>query len=1115
MQPSELQSKASNPNQSVWVSASAGSGKTKVLTDRVLRLLLAGTLPSKILCITYTKAGAAEMRGRIDKRLGEWVMMEEAALISSLHALTGINPGKEMLALARQLFARVIEDEVGLRIQTIHAFCQSLLTRFPVEAGVPPHFRLIENEASAHLLTEAKSMLASGGMSADTPELISAIKKMARSGNEWGFDELLGALVQRRKEFGALLYSSPRREEVDIFALCGVPPHIRDATALREWCAFSESELADLRQLCAWALEGSKNDVKCHAAIAAFLKRETPSFEDYAALSSVFFTEKGKPRDTILTVGLQKKYPSAAPVIHRLTLRIGGIRSAWLAFRTAERSQAAAVIAQALYEAYASLKRGRAGLDYDDLIFKARELLTGEQALGWVMYKLDGGIEHVLVDEAQDTSREQWEITAALTGEFFSGHGARGAARTLFVVGDAKQSIFRFQGAYPEGFFAFREYFQQKAALAEMPFAAVPMTTSFRSSPAILKMVDAVFADGLGEYYEAHRAFHAALPGRIEVWPLYESDQKEAQPSWRAPRIPEERTRSEVRLAERIANTISGWLKERRILPATGKPVRPRDIMILSRRREPMASALLAALRKQGVPSTGLDRLALTEDIAVKDMLALGQFLLMPGDDFALAALLKSPLYDVSEETLFQLCFARHRESVWRCVQVYHGPDEKVRAAGKELQELLNLTDFVSPYRLYADVLQARDGMRRMVARLGEHVREVLEAFLNEALLYEENETPSLQGFCHWLGLSGREVKREQEQKADEVRILTVHGAKGLEAPVVFLTDTTLLPDVRGADRLVADEEHGLIVSLPPKSEDIPLTEKLRDTAERQVYEEYQRLLYVALTRAKHELYICGALNARQKQAPAGSWYDMARRGFERLSGETGDEVMVYAETGEEKMQEENDGVGVAGIALPGCFRTNPPEENVATRHNPSHLEEEAGEIVPFARLAPLERKLRAERGNVIHRLLEILPNVAPEGRRGIGLKIAERHAPRRKAQEREQWVEAVVVLMRDETFSRVFGPHALAEVPVAGKLKDGRHVTGQIDRLVIEDDTVLIIDFKTGKPDKNQPVPKKYRAQMQAYADLMRQRYPAKKIQSGLLFTEIPEILWVQEQEE
>ncbi|MFO1242434.1 MAG: double-strand break repair helicase AddA [Rickettsiales bacterium] len=1117
---SARQSLASDPAASVWVTASAGSGKTKVLTDRVLRLLLSGTPPSKILCITYTKAGAAEMRSRIEKRLGRWVMMNDDKLREEVGQLTGKNEPflEKSLETARQLFARVIEDPVGLRIQTIHSFCQSLLARFPIEAGLVPNFTLLDDVSSTRLLAEAKHRLAGGGMAEDVPELNRAIKKIARTSGEWGFDDLLSALISRRKDFfavpdGEIREVDLQRVQKAIFTACGVPENIINEEKLAEHCWLTPEEEEKLHALSHLLATGNKTVVERAEIMRAYFKKEQQALDTIYHIRDAFFNNKDQPYAN-WDVKLSVRHPEMGAHIDCLTQRIQSIQMLIRSFETAERAYASYVIAAYLYATYQQLKEKQAALDYDDLIFKAQQLLAGDRALAWVMFKLDGGIDHVLVDEAQDTSRAQWDITAALVDEFFAGQG-RGEGNTLFVVGDPKQSIFRFQGAFPEGFTERFQYFKERAAAARIDFRHVPLTTSFRSSPAILNFADAVFSGdaaraGLGEYLP-HIAHYSAFAGRIEVWPLQESDQKEKKSAWELPKITPGMRTGTNKLAGEIAETIYQWLKEKRVLPATGEVIEPRDIMILSRRREPMASALIQAFQEKAIPCTGLDRLALTEHIAVKDMLALGSFLLMSGDDLSLACVLKSPLYGLSEDTLLTLCANRGRETLWSQVKQYAGNDDNVLAVQRELDLLLGKTDYISPYDLFAKVLYELGGMRRMCARLGEHVSEVLEMFLAEALAYEENTTPSLEEFCHTMTLNKREVKRDQEEIGNEVRILTVHGAKGLEAPIVFLVDTTSTSGIRGDDRLASLE--GIPIPLPSKRESSALTAALRAEQEKQIEEEYRRLLYVALTRAKHELYITGVKPGGNRQLSPQSWYALANRGLDAIGvGNIEGQKRVFDETGTVLTKERVEIPALPVPPAPEYLLAKAKPEALQTIRNPSHLDEVVEEVTQNRFFSAEDRQKRIERGIVIHRLLEVLAQVDPAQQLNVGKKLVAAHAPHVSVAEREAWIENTVRLMQHPDFSTVFGKDSMSEVPIAGPMEDGTLISGQIDRLVVTDTDVHVIDFKSGIWKKGSAIPLKYKNQMRAYSSVLRQIFPGKTIRSGLLFTEGPEMVWVNE---
>lgn len=1056
---------AMDPTRSAWVPANAGAGKTTLLVGRVLRLLLSCVPPERILCVTYTKAAAAEMISRIRDKAMEWAVAEEAALITSLTKLTGFAPPEALKREARMLFVRLLEAEEGVRIQTIHAFCQSILKRFPLESGVPPHFSVLDERTADELLKEAMQHLYTqpgeglGALAAVLSEgsLAALLREMARNRRR------LRALMGNEAMAGALLKRALSTEEAP-----------RLETVPLEW----------LRG-CIAPLEAAGGKVNGHMAQALARWVEEGEVDAYAR---AFLTQAGAPRKQLFTAKAQLTGTQKEILLRQQEAAMAYVQ-ACNALRIAEVSERLLGVAGALLAAYERLKRERAWMDYDDLILAATRLLGAPGAGAWVMYKLDGGIDHLLIDEAQDTSREQWDIVQALTGEFYAGQGRSEEERTLFVVGDVKQSIFRFQGAEPRMFEAMRGEFRAKAQAAGMEWVEAPLPESFRSTQAVLELVDAVQGD------TQHVLIRAGLAGSVELWPLVK-EEGEAAPEWALPVAQQTLAHSDERLAALIAQRVAEWLAGGERLESEGRAMQPGDILVLVRRRTEFVDALIRAFKRRGVPVAGVDRMRLTENLAVKDVLALIAFLLLPEDDLSLACVLKSPLVGVDEEKLFALAWGREG-SLWRRMQ---GSAEAAWLSG-----LLAQADFLPPYELLMQVL-AR-GRARLTGRMGEEYHDALDELLAQALLFEQAHTPSLQGFAHWLDSGSAEVKRDMEQARGEVRIMTVHGAKGLEAPVVILPDTA--GAVRQSDRLLWHEEEGHGLPLWPQGEDAPLTARLREERKAEDEAEHKRLLYVALTRAKERLVVCGWEG--RKAAPEGCWHNSVRQAMERLGAH---EVATPAGAGlryavaQTKAVEEGrqDGEWRADSApLPAWLGAAPPMETGTELLSPSHL----ADYAPLPHPSPLNNAVY-QRGTLTHRLLQYLPSVAEDKRTEALAAWMTRFAPELPESERADWAREVEAVLGLPAMQTLLGAGSLAEAPVAGILEyRGKRVrmAGQIDRLAVLADSVWIADYKTHQrpPASAEAVPLVYLRQMAAYRALLAQIYPDKRIRCALVWTAAP----------
>ncbi len=1115
----DAQRTASDPRGSAWVRANAGAGKTYVLAQRVLRLLLSGADPSRLLCITYTKAAAAEMSNRVFEWLSEWATAPDDKLTDMIAEVEGSRPPPEALARARRLFAAAVETPGGLKIQTIHAFCERLLQQFPFEASVTAGFTVLEERGSAELLAEARAeVLVEAGE--DGP-LYDAIADLLSRLSDTGFADVLRAVLARRgafldwmREAGDLddalamlrdsLGLSPGDDEAAVTADILASPHLPRS----EWTAVAESLRTGSKQIAA---------LGDALALAAEASDETDALDAYL---SVFLTAStGEPRKRFLTKAFEQEFSDIAGRLEDEKARVAGLMDRLQAARMLAANAALFTVADAVIGRYQKLKAARGFVDFDDLVERTAMLL-GRADAAWVLYKLDGGLDHVLVDEAQDTSPRQWEIVEKMAGEFFAGAGAREANRTVFAVGDIKQSIYSFQGADPTRFDEMRRVFERHAADAGKGFSRVPLQLSFRSTPTVLKAVDEVFAAGpataglvLPDDPEAviHEAIRENEPGLLELWDIEEPQETEDVAPWDAPLDADRAGSPESRLADRIARTIRGWLDTGERLAATGKPIRPGDIMILMARRAPFAEPMIRALKAHAIPVAGADRLVLTDHIAVMDLMAVGRFALMPEDDLNLAALLKSPLVGLIEDDLMAIAINR-RGSLWRALQAAGDGDARVTEIRDRLADWRARAGYQRPYEFYARILGADRGREAFHRRLGSEAFEALDEFLGLALNYERSETPSLPGFLAWLAAAPAEVKRDMDKGRDEVRVMTVHGAKGLEAPVVFLPDTCRAPAGRGVGPLFRFEDGfgAPLVWAQSKPTDCAATRALRVEAERKRAEETNRLLYVAMTRARDRLYVAG-FKTNTKQLPDEAWYPMMAGALAPLLEEVetpGGPVRRFVGPGEPVEPEAAAAAALAAPPLPGWLKADaPPERESAPPLAPSRL----AEHMPTGDGEAIGRKAAMRRGTVLHRLLEALPEIAPAARRDAGRRALAVLAPEWPDETRDAYLSEILAIFDDPAFADVFAPGGRAEVAIAGRYgPDNARLVGQIDRLAVTDDVVLIVDYKTDRtvPATPDEVPAAYLAQLAAYRTLAGRIWPDRMVRTALLWTAAPRLM-------
>lgn len=1141
------QALASDPQTSAWVSANAGSGKTHVLSLRVVRLLLDGADPARILCLTYTKAAAANMATRVFRDLGRWATLDDETLSAEIAKIEGGRPSRAKRDLARRLFARALETPGGLKIQTIHAFCEAVLHRFPLEANIAGHFEMLDGQMEQALVAEARRDLLSGASEGRDAELADAFASALQTGGEAGLDALLSEIVGKRDRLRAFIdhIGGAPSGFSDLFEEFGFSGGETEASIARAAWPDGYFTAALARALAERADAAGKAKAADFAAeLAAACGISDPAAALVAARD--LFLKKGKPDwepksvKQVLSIGVAEHFPAFADEHARACTALIDACDRLAAFRMLVATRAALTIADWLIARYERLKSARGFLDFNDLITRTVRLLSRADVGPWIQYKLDQGIDHILVDEAQDTSPDQWQVVARLAEEFFTGAGARGdARRTIFAVGDEKQSIYSFQGAEPEAFARHGDAFRRKVQAAQASFARVRLTHSFRSTEDVLRAVDLVFASegaraGLTVDPEGieHKAIRAGEPGLVELWDQIAPEAVEAPDDWAEP--VDHASAPAVQLAETIARTIDGWLKAGEPLPGKGRLVRPGDVLVLVRKRDRFIHALARGLKNRGIPVAGADRLNLRAHIAVKDLIALGRFVLQPNDDLSLAALLKSPVFGRSEDDLFALAHARGRRSLWEVLEGRAATDPLWQPVADALRRWRDEADGRPVFEFYAAIL-GRDGVRRrMIARLGHEAGEILDEFLGFCLAAEKAGPAGLESFLAALENAGPDIKREMDQTRDEVRIMTVHASKGLEAPLVFLVDNGSAPfsDTHLPRLLPILSTKGLWPGegfVWRSSSDVQnrLSRGIGRAIGEKAKEEYRRLLYVGMTRAEDRLIVCGYRGVRDPQD--GIWHRLVEAGFsagaveEVRHPQTDLRVRRFRVTPDRPLPpaEPATTASPTQVALPPRLTERLARSRAFPRplapSGAGALIGEGEEIAPLSASPVLAAaagpSVAAARGTAVHRLLQSLPDVAPAEREAAARRYLDRACNGWSAAEREALWQSVDIVLREPAFAPVFSPGSRAEVSVMGTLEVAgrpRAVSGKIDRLAVTGDAVLIVDYKTNRPPPRDldAVPDTYVAQLALYRALLVPLYPGKRVEAALLFTEGPHLV-------
>jgi ATP-dependent helicase/nuclease subunit A len=1113
------QREASDPDVSAWVSANAGSGKTTVLVERVKRLLLGGVPPGRILCLTFTKAAAANMSNRLLVELAAWVRHSDAELNAALARIEGVSPDgitAPRRAAARRVFAMALETPGGLKIQTIHAFCEALLHQFPFEAGVPASFEVLDDAQTAEIAAGARERVLRRAAGAPQSALGRALAVASSAATEGTIVELLGGALKCREHLAAVLPdpADPAGLRGRIRGRLGLgdPPGEGDLDAR----ILQEAYLPPARWAEAIAIlgrSGPSDELRAAALAAAHAATDT---QMRARLYEAFFrTADGdfRTKKSLLTKSSRNAAPWLAHALEADLERLIALDTTRRAERIADVSEALLVLARTVEVEIERAKRARGLLDFADLVTRAVALLSSDAA-AWVRFKLDRGIDHVLVDEAQDTSAEQWALIDALTQEFFAGEGAAGAARTMFAVGDDKQSIFSFQGAEPALFDRERRRYARAAEGAGHAFRSVDLLVSFRSTDAVLSAVDTVFARaeaGAGvtsaDSFPPHVTARRGAPGAVEIWPMIPRPEREEASAWSHPFDELSAQDPRLVLARRIARMIRARLGREDVSDrGRQRPLAAGDVMVLVRTRGPFFEAMIRALKDAGIPVAGADRLVLVEHMAVMDLMALGDAVLLPEDDLTFAAVLKSPLLGLDEEDLLALAAAR-KEPLVAALAARARERPHWGAAWARFAAWRGRADIDRPFEFFAQVLGADGGRAAIIARLGREAEDALDEFLARALDYEQRHAPTLNGFLAWLRETAVEVKREMEQGRDEVRVMTVHNAKGLEAKLVVLADTTGVPRKTGPwFEIQPETPHAppLLLWSPSGKADAGPLAAAREAALSLQLAEYRRLLYVAMTRAEDRLIVAGYPTGNAKEPDPGSWYALVRDAL--VPGA----VLETDDAGEPRHLWRAAAAAPRAPAPPDTARRRlrPPWVGPAAAPRlgqrtiaPSRMAEEA----PAGSSGSSVRLEARARGVILHRLLQTLPDVPPHRR----AEAAERFVSARAPDLTDTVVAEALGVLKLPAFAPFLDAGALSEVPVIGdvELAGGGTiaVAGRIDRLAVSAAAIDILDYKTGAPPAD--MPDAILTQLALYHAVVLRAHPDRTVRCHVLWTAAPRL--------
>ncbi len=1081
-----MRSNAINPNFSVWVNASAGTGKTKILIDRVLRLLLENK--RNILCLTFTNAAANEMENRIHNILSKWAVCSESVLVADLEQLdffpmsfqrvtlesskkkewipvsstgmtkesAGVTEGSRKnealdryLTRARRLFSEL--ENLGLTIQTIHAFCYKLISNFPIEAGIAPNCTLSECK-------ELHSIIFNKVLHNETVQ--DSINFIATEIDENKLRDLLYTLCVKR--------SMSANDSEYIKDKLNAPDGIHD---------LQSGTTEHIKRLAEILSEGSKRDQSYSAMLSDWC--DSTNKEDIESLAKVFLKSESHEKkniSSIATKSILEKFKDAEQIIESVQNVVFTHIRDMNSYQIFKRTSSLLGIFKVYIDLYSSEKSKNALLDYNDIIGLATNLLSNPNYKDWILFNLDQKIDHILVDEAQDNSISQWKIITNLCDEFFAGNDEK---RTLFVVGDVKQSIYRFQGANPHLFNYMQQYFHTKTG-----WVSCQLEKSFRSTPEVLMLVDRIFNNFRAEISFVdneikHVPHRENDQGYIEIWPALPRRKEKEQQALQIPLTCRENYIIADRLlAQTIANRIHNWLNEGRILVAKDRHIEPRDIMVLVRQRNVLVDYIISELKKANVPVVGRDYFRIMDYIAVQDLIALAEFLLLQANDLALANALKSPLFNFTEDDLFNIAYDRKEQSLWEKLQDYSV------VIYSELNYLINLSRTESPLALFTHIL--RTGKKKFAARLGLECFEVLDEFMNLVLQFEN---PSLQAFVQWIKENNPEIKNDMQSERNAVRIMTIHKSKGLQAPIVFLVDTNTVP--RNSESIIFD---GTEVPFWCGKNNNAYCDQVKREKKLEDYNEYLRLLYVALTRAEDELYILS-----KEPVQKGSWYDLITRYGEQYEKKQAYLQPIFKEKVEvlcvnanyPYIYKKRDYFDVPVISLPPALA----HSSVSSQRPPLSSQ--------CLTLEKEEKPASATwitdgyaRGLIIHSILQYMPKIEKDRRKNWVRKYLDNI---NTSEDKDEIYNKILAF--NEKYGYLFDLEGKSEITLSGTI-DGKSVLVRLDRLCITQDKAIIIDYKSHR-NVSISLLNEIKKQMLTYKTLVQEIYPNKQVECVVIWVE------------
>lgn len=1116
---------ATRPQNSISVAASAGTGKTWLLTSRILRLLLQGAAPSSILAISFTKKAAAEIDERIRMRL-RTIAMNEAVARHEFQSLGLDADNHALLGQARGLYEQLLLAKTPLRINTFHGFCQSLLKRFPLESTLPPGFRV--DDVTLEAQNEAWHKFKQTLRAAPESSLASAVDTLLRwLDTSTAVRSALDAFLHYRADWWAY---TENEDDPAAYAQTQLEAFFSNKNKDLEPTTLSNEIRQKLTRIhYLLSRHPTETNTRICTHIASAIAAQHDQLALTYALHDAFLTKSHTPRNLKYSKVLEKNLGAENAMqlikLHdELVLMTVSRWDAHLRQTNLERNQAWIKAGISLLDLFQKSKLARQQIDFADLEWHAYRLLTQERHAEWVQYKLDQRIDHLLVDEFQDTNPTQWRLLLPLLNEMSAGNTER--QRSVFIVGDAKQSIYRFRRAEPRLFGIARNWLHDALDATELH-----QEHSWRSSPAIIEFINLVFGgdSSMLQNFKQHSTHHTSLPGKVTLMPLCmpEKLQADSDGMFRdplsTPATPSDHISNETE-ARQVAHTMSEIIGTAINDGANTRPLGYGDILLLVRSRTHIA-AFEIALREAGIPYIGASSSFLAEAIEIRDLVALLRFLIASHDNLSLAACLRSPIFDFNDDQLSTLALS---ESTywWHALEklVDSSHDAQLADAYKLLCSWRELANHIPTHDLLDRIFCDTDLISRMQAaspaRLHARIESNLRRALDLALDANGGRYPCLSEYI--THLEQAEATNIESLHTEAVRIHTIHGAKGLEAPAVFLVD---------AARNVSEPAASLrpIITWPASSErptyfmitgrKAERDQKSADalSAEKRLAsDEEANLLYVALTRARQILYISGTqglhgpcesyLHIRKKLACGFDHLSTQDNGIEICSTESDDmSALVQISFSELRkinttMQPDNPIMAPEYInpELASIFKSQSDDQSIRPSSSAMH---------------DVEAQQSRTRGIALHRALELLTSqISPEIINRLLCTEFSNSGLLDNVIINKIFMQAQSVYMAPSLqwlFDSRQHKWARNEVPMLYQYNK-QTIDGRVDRVVETDDALWIIDYKSdtgAMPGNLAQYAAPHLRQLAYYAQGAACLWPKKQIRLGLLFTACGEL--------